>query len=68
MQEQGHSQGRILECTSVYCCHTGYTKPHTEMLQDLIVAAVNQVVREVEQTTNAEMQKITGSMGMPGMF
>ena len=40
----------------------------TEMLQDLIVAAVNQVVREVEQTTNEEMQKVTGNMGIPGMF
>ena len=40
----------------------------TEMLQDLIVAVVNQVTREVEQVTSEEMQKITGSMGMPGMF
>lgn len=40
----------------------------TEMLQDLIVAAVNQVIREVEQTSNEEMQKVTGRMNLPGMY
>lgn len=39
-----------------------------DMLQDLIVAAVNQVLREVERVSNEEMQKATGRMNIPGMF
>lgn len=38
-----------------------------EMLQDLIAAAVNEALRNVEETTNAEMEKITGPMSIPGM-
>ncbi len=39
-----------------------------EMLEDLITAALNQVIAEVETTTSSEMQKVTGSISMPGMF
>ena len=39
-----------------------------EMLQDLILAAVNQVIREVATTSNEQMQKITGKINMPGLF
>jgi DNA-binding YbaB/EbfC family protein len=37
-----------------------------EMLQDLVMAAVNEAIRTVEETSSAEMNKITGSMNMPG--
>ena len=39
-----------------------------ETLSDILVAAVNEAIKRVEDTNNAEMSKITGSMGMPGMF
>ena len=39
-----------------------------ETLEDLIVAAVNEAVKKVESVSADEMQKITGSMGLPGMF
>ncbi len=39
-----------------------------EMLQDLIVAAVNEALREVEETASKEMGKLTGGMNMPGLF
>lgn len=39
-----------------------------EMLQDLVVAAVNETFRQVEETTNAEMEKITGGLNLPGMM
>ena len=39
-----------------------------ETLEDLIVAAVNEAVKKVETVSAEEMQKITGSMGLPGMF
>jgi len=38
-----------------------------EMLQDLVVAAVNEAMRLVEETTAAEMEKITGGMQIPGL-
>ena len=42
-----------------------------ETLEDLVVAAVNEAIKKVEATAAAEMQTITGSMGIsgiPGMF
>ncbi len=39
-----------------------------EMLQDLIVAAVNDAMRIIDETTEAEMGKVTGGMNLPGMF
>ncbi len=39
-----------------------------ETLEDLIVAAVNEAIKKVEAISQDEMQKITGSIGLPGMF
>ena len=39
-----------------------------ETLEDLVVAAVNEAIKKVETVSAEEMQKITGSMGLPGMF
>ncbi|MBQ3054588.1 MAG: YbaB/EbfC family nucleoid-associated protein [Oscillospiraceae bacterium] len=39
-----------------------------EMLQDLIVAAVNEASRAAEETSANEMKKLTGGLGIPGMF
>ena len=39
-----------------------------EMLQDLIMAAVNEGIRTAEDTVNKEMEKVTGDMNMPGLF
>ena len=39
-----------------------------ETLSDILVAAVNEAIKRVEDTNNAEMSKITGSIGMPGLF
>ena len=38
-----------------------------EMLEDMLVAAVNEAVSLVEKTTNEEMGKITGGLNIPGM-
>ena len=38
-----------------------------EMLEDMLVAAVNEAVSLVEKTTNEEMGKITGGLSIPGM-
>ena len=39
-----------------------------EMLQDLVMTAVNEAIRQIEEMTNGQMSKITGGMGMPGLF
>lgn len=39
-----------------------------EMLQDLIVAATNQALARAQETMQSEVAKITGGMGLPGMF
>ena len=39
-----------------------------ETLSDILVAAVNEAIKRVEETNSAEMAKITGSLNMPGMF
>ncbi len=39
-----------------------------ETLSDILVAGVNEAIKRVEETNSAEMEKITGSMNMPGLF
>ena len=39
-----------------------------EMLQDLILAAVNDANKTAKDETAKEMSKITGGMNIPGMF
>jgi DNA-binding YbaB/EbfC family protein len=39
-----------------------------EMLQDLIVAGVNEAVSTIEKTNADAMNAITGSLNIPGMF
>lgn len=39
-----------------------------EMLEDMIVGAVNECMRQIDETSEKEMSKITGGMKLPGMF
>ena len=39
-----------------------------ETLSDILVAAVNEAIKRVEETNNAELNKITGPMNLPGLF
>src|SRR5690625_464387 len=39
-----------------------------EMLEDLVLAAVNDVMKQIEDKTEATMGKFTKGMNMPGMF
>ena len=38
-----------------------------EMLQDLIMVAVNEGLRQIEEISNSEMGKLTGGLGIPGL-
>ena len=39
-----------------------------EMLQDLIMVAVNEALRQMEQIAENEMSKITGGFSIPGLM
>ena len=41
-------------------------KEDPEMLQDLILVAVNEGLRQVEEMSQQEMGKLTGGLGLPG--
>ena len=38
-----------------------------EMLQDLVIAAVNQAIRNAQQMMADEMKKVTGGLKIPGL-
>ena len=40
-------------------------KDDIEMLQDLIITATNEALRKMEEIANGEMEKLTGSLGLP---
>jgi hypothetical protein len=39
-----------------------------EMVQDLILAATNEAVKIARETSQKEMEKVTGGMNVPGLF
>lgn len=39
-----------------------------EMLQDMVLAAVNEALRQSQDMVAKEMSKITGGMNIPGLF
>ncbi len=39
-----------------------------EMLQDLVRAAVNEALKKSRELMSEEMGKVTGGLGIPGMF
>jgi DNA-binding YbaB/EbfC family protein len=43
-------------------------KDDIEMLQDLVISAVNEAINNIEQTSEEEMNKITGGVSLPGLF
>ena len=39
-----------------------------EMLQDLIMSAFNEAVRNLDEVSDAEMSQLTGGVSFPGLF
>jgi DNA-binding YbaB/EbfC family protein len=58
-----------LEVVSVRIDPAVLERPDREMLQDLVVAAVNAGIRAAQQMMGEEMGKLTGGLGikLPGM-
>jgi DNA-binding YbaB/EbfC family protein len=44
-----------------------FTTGDREMLQDLIVAAVNEGIRRVDETLSSQLGNLTGGMKLPGL-
>ncbi len=38
-----------------------------EMLEDLLVAAVNEAIRQAQELSTSEMEKVTGNLKIPGL-
>ena len=43
-------------------------KDETEMLEDLVLAAVSTATKKAHELAQAEMAKVTGGLPIPGMF
>ena len=39
-----------------------------ETLSDVLVAAVNEAIRKVEEVNSSELSKVTGNVSIPGLF
>ncbi|MCK5554507.1 MAG: YbaB/EbfC family nucleoid-associated protein [Deltaproteobacteria bacterium] len=39
-----------------------------DMLQDLVLAAVNEGIRKAQEMVSEEMKKLTGGLNIPGLF
>ncbi|MGN1033841.1 MAG: YbaB/EbfC family nucleoid-associated protein [Intestinibacter sp.] len=39
-----------------------------EMLQDLVISAVNEALRKVDDAQSSQMSKMAGGMNIPGLF
>ena len=42
--------------------------PDKEMLEDLVLSAVKEAMRQADELAEAEMGKITGGINIPGLF
>jgi hypothetical protein len=42
-------------------------KDDVEMLEDMIVAAINEAFRKADEMTENEMKKVTGGLNIPGL-
>lgn len=57
------------ELTSLIIAPEAVNPDDVEMLQDMIIAAVNEGLRKVEEMMATEMQKLTGGLNLPpGLF
>ncbi|MDI6808560.1 MAG: YbaB/EbfC family nucleoid-associated protein [Candidatus Eisenbacteria bacterium] len=44
------------------------SKDDVEMLEDLILSAVNEARRKADELAKEEMARLTGELGLPGLF
>lgn len=55
------------EITAITIDQEVVDKDDVEMLEDLIMVAVNEAIAKAEDLMNTEMGKLTGGLGIPGL-
>ncbi|MDR2354648.1 MAG: YbaB/EbfC family nucleoid-associated protein [Clostridiales Family XIII bacterium] len=56
------------ELVSIEISREALDPDDAEMLQDLIIVAVNEGLRQVEEISKNEMEKLTGGLSVPGLL
>lgn len=56
------------EVTGIHISPEVIDPEDSEMLEDLIASAVNEVLKNIDSESTEGMGKITGGMNMPGLF
>jgi len=56
------------QLTSVQIDASVFKDGDAEMLQDLLLTATNDALKNAQKTTEEEMGKLTGGMKIPGLF
>lgn len=58
------------EVTNIHIAPEVIDPDDSEMLEDLVASAVNEILKNIEEASNEGMNKITGGMNvsMPGLF
>ena len=56
------------EIRSIEISPEAVDRDDVEMLQDLVMAAVNEALSKADEMANAEMSKITGGLNVGGLF
>ena len=54
--------------TGVQTCALPILLEDVDMLQDLVLSAVNEVIKKGKDLMQGEMAQITGGMKIPGLF
>ena len=48
--------------------YSEFSEPDVEMLQDLVISAVNEALRQAEEAMESAMGALTGGLNIPGLF
>lgn len=56
------------ELQSIKIAPSAVDPEDVEMLEDMILTAINDGMKQVDEMTEKEMGKVTGGMKLPGMF
>jgi hypothetical protein len=56
-----------LELLSLHIDPEAFKSGDAEMIEDLVVAAVNQAIRKAQELMSEEMKQLTGGFKIPGL-
>ena len=65
--EKGYGKRTPVEVLSITIKPEAVDPDDIEMLEDMVAAAINATVKQVDETAEAEMGKLTGGLNIPGL-